>query len=146
MEQLRVAQKTAKERGLENKARFVLQDYLKRQDTYDRVVSVGMLEHLGRRSLPKFFACVRDFLSPTGVALVHTIGNGYKPVMINPWIRRHVFPGGYIPGLADVAKAIESADLPATDVELLREDYEMTLAQWLKRFSAQRKAFVSAKG
>jgi len=132
VEQLRVAQKTAKERGLENKARFVLQDYRKHQDTYDRVVSVGMLEHLGRRSLPKFFACVRDFLSPTGVALVHTIGNGYKPVMVNPWIRRHVFPGGYIPGLADVAKAIESADLPATDVEVLREHYALTLTQWLK--------------
>ena len=146
VEQLRVAEQTAKERGLENKVRFVLQDYRKHQETYDRVVSVGMLEHVGRRSLPKFFACVRDFLAPTGVALVHTIGNGYKPGMVNPWIRRHVFPGGYIPGLADVAKAIESVDLPATDVEVLREHYALTLAQWLKRFTSQRNAFVNAKG
>ena len=66
--------------------------------------------------------------------------------MVNPWIRRHVFPGGYIPGLADVAKAIESVDLPATDVEVLREHYALTLAQWLKRFTSQRNAFVNAKG
>ena len=146
VEQLRVAEQTAKERGLEHKVRFVLEDYRKHQDIYDRVVSVGMLEHVGRRSLPKFFACLRDFLSPTGVALVHTIGNGYKPGMVNPWIRRHVFPGGYIPGLADVASAIESAGLPATDVEVLREHYALTLAQWLKRFTSQRNTFVSAKG
>ena len=146
VEQLRVAEQTAKERGLENKVRFVLLDYRKHQETYDRVVSVGMLEHVGRRNLPKFFACVRDFLAPTGVALVHTIGNGYKPGMVNPWIRRHVFPGGYIPGLADVAKAIESADLPATDVEVLREHYALTLAHWLKRFTLQRDGFVQTKG
>ena len=146
VEQLRVAEQTAKALGLENKARFVLQDYRKHQETYDRVVSVGMLEHVGRRNLPKFFACVRDFLAPTGVALVHTIGNGYKPGMVNPWIRRHVFPGGYIPGLADVAKAIESADLPATDVEVLRKHYALTLAHWLKRFTLQRDGFVQTKG
>lgn len=146
VEQLRVAEQTAKERGLENKVRFVLQDYRKHHETYDRVVSVGMLEHVGRRNLPKFFACVRDFLSPTGVALVHTIGNGYKPGLVNPWIRRHVFPGGYIPGLADVAKAIESAGLPATDVEVLREHYALTLAQWLKQFTVQRDRFVQSKG
>ena len=146
VEQLRVAEQTAKERGLENKVRFVLLDYRKHQETYDRVVSVGMLEHVGRRNLPKFFACVRDFLAPTGVALVHTIGNGYEPGMVNPWIRRHVFPGGYIPGLADVAKAIESADLPATDVEVLREHYALTLAHWLKRFTLQRDGFVQTKG
>jgi cyclopropane-fatty-acyl-phospholipid synthase len=146
VEQLRVAEQTAKERGLEHKVRFVLQDYRHHQETYDRVVSVGMLEHVGRKNLPKFFACVRDFLTPSGVALVHTIGNGYKPGMVNPWIRRHVFPGGYIPGLADVAKAIEAADLPATDVEVLREHYALTLAHWLKRFADRRDAFVSAKG
>lgn len=146
VEQLRVAEQTAKERGLENKVRFVLQDYRKHHEIYDRVVSVGMLEHVGRRNLPKFFACVRDFLSPTGVALVHTIGNGYKPGLVNPWIRRHVFPGGYIPGLADVAKAIESAGLPATDVEVLREHYALTLAQWLKQFTVQRDRFVQSKG
>ena len=85
VEQLRVAEQTAKERGLEHKVRFVLEDYRKHQDIYDRVVSVGMLEHVGRRSLPKFFACLRDFLSPTGVALVHTTEKrGDEPPALAP--------------------------------------------------------------
>ena len=146
VEQLRVAEQTAKARGLQGKVHFILQDYRKHQSTYDRVVSIRMLEHVGRKNLPRFFSCVRDFLSSDGVALIHTIGSIHKPGMVNPWIRRHVFPGGYIPGLADVAKAVESADLPATDVEVLRNHYALTLAHWLKRFTAQRSNFVVSKG
>lgn len=104
-----------------------------------------MLELVGRKNLPRFFSCVRVFLSSDGVNLIHTIGTIHKPGMVNPWIRRHVFLGGYIPGLADVAKAVESADLPATDVEVLR-NHALTLAHWLKRFTAQRSNFVLSKG
>ena len=106
-EQLRVAQERAQQRGLGNQVAFALQDYRQHNGEYDRVVSVGMFEHVGKRFYNTFFTKVAGFLTRNGVALLHTIGSKAPPTPVNPWIRRHIFPGGYIPSLSDIAPAVE---------------------------------------
>jgi cyclopropane-fatty-acyl-phospholipid synthase len=133
-EQLRVARSRAQEQGLEDRVRFHLQDYREHRGEYDRVVSVGMFEHVGRRHFPAFFDRVAKFLRPGGLAVLHTIGSTTPPAPTNAWIARHIFPGGYVPALSELMAAVEGTSLLATDVEVLRLHYADTLAHWLERF------------
>ncbi len=145
-EQLRVARQTARERGLEGQTAFRLEDYREHGGTYDRIVSVGMYEHVGRRNAQRFFDCVHQRLAGDGIALLHTIGSTEPPTPVNAWIRRHIFPGGYIPSLSDIAPVVERTGLVATDIEVLRRHYAYTLAEWNRRFQAVRGRFAASKG
>ncbi len=145
-EQLRVARSTARERGLDDRVRFEIQDYRQVDERFDRIVSVGMFEHVGRRHYGEFFAKVQNLLADDGVALLHTIGASGSPSAVNPWIARYIFPGGYIPSLSDVAPAVERAGLVTADVEILRHHYALTLAEWNRRFQQRRAEFAESKG
>jgi cyclopropane-fatty-acyl-phospholipid synthase len=137
-EQHRVCREEAARRGLENRTRFVLQDYRQHRERYDRVVSVGMFEHVGRRHYRTFFRQVDERLAPDGVALLHTIGCGWRGGSINPWIRRHVFPGAHVPALSQLASAIEGTGLRITDLDVWRLHYAYTLREWFRRFQHHR--------
>ena len=145
-EQLRVAREAAASRGLKNRVEFLLQDYREHEETYDRIVSVGMFEHVGKPNVQRFFDSVNQRLATSGVALLHTIGSKRPPTPINPWIRRYIFPGGYIPSLSDIAPAVERAGLVTTDIEILRRHYALTLKEWNRRFQRVRARFVDSKG
>jgi cyclopropane-fatty-acyl-phospholipid synthase len=137
-EQLRVARQAAENRGLGDRVRFLLQDYRQHRGRYDRIVSVGMFEHVGLRHYRAFFRQLDRLLAPDGVALLHTIGCGRRGGSINPWMRRHVFPGAHLPSLAQLAPAVESAGLWVTDLEVLRLHYAYTLREWFRRFQRHR--------
>lgn len=135
-EQLRVAQKRARELGLEDRVEFRLEDYRDTQGSFDAIASVGMFEHVGRPQYATYFRHVRQLLKPGGVALIHTIGRSSPPGETNPWIRKYIFPGGYIPAASEMLPAIEHAGLVLTDLEVWREHYARTLAHWHQRFQA----------
>jgi cyclopropane-fatty-acyl-phospholipid synthase len=137
-EQLGIAQCRAQERGLDGRAEFRLQDYRKTPGTFDRIVSVGMFEHVGVGHYDTYFARVAELMKEDGVALIHSIGRSEGPGITNPWIARYIFPGGYIPALSEVLPAIEKAGLYVTDVEILRLHYAETLKAWRERFMAHR--------
>ncbi len=137
-EQLRVAEQRVKEHGLQGRVKFHLQDYREHQGSYDRIVSVGMFEHVGRTHYPEYFEQVRRLLHPDGVALLHTIGHSGAPVETNPWIAKYIFPGGYNPSLSEVSSAFEKSGLINCDVEVWRLHYAETLAAWHKNFQAHR--------
>jgi cyclopropane-fatty-acyl-phospholipid synthase len=145
-EQLRVAAAESARRGFSDRVEFLLQDYRSHRGQYDRVVSVGMFEHVGRRNFLRYFHQLSRQLRPGGVALIHTIGSARPPSPTNPWIRRHIFPGGYIPSLSELAGSIERAGLVLGDVEVLRPHYALTLKEWNRRFQTQRAQFVASKG
>lgn len=146
-EQHRVATATAAERGLQDKVSFLLEDYRDHQGSYDRVVSVGMFEHVGLSNFQAYFNTVRDRLTADGVALIHTIGRFSEPVLAtNPWIQRYIFPGGYIPSASEVLPTLERSGLVLADLEVLRRHYAWTLHAWQERFQAQRDRFVELKG
>lgn len=135
-EQLAVSQRRAAEAGLDQKVQFRLQDYRLLTGKFDRIVSVGMFEHVGVPHYPKFFAKVRDLLTDDGVMLLHSIGRWDGPGTTNPWIRKYIFPGGYIPALSEVLPVIERNGLIVTDIEILRLHYAETLRHWRERFLA----------
>jgi cyclopropane-fatty-acyl-phospholipid synthase len=137
-EQLTVARARAAQRGLADRAQFFLRDYRQETGTYQRVVSVGMFEHVGRRHFDAFFSALRDQLTADGVALLHTIGRADGPGATNRWMRKHIFPGGYSPALSEIVPAIERAGLWVTDVEIWRLHYAETLRHWRIRFQANR--------
>ncbi len=137
-EQLAVAQQRAAEAGLADRVRFRLRDYREETGSYDRIVSVGMFEHVGVNHYRTFFAKLRDLLTDEGVALLHTIGRSDRPGITNPWLRKYIFPGGYTPALSEVISAIELAELYVTDIEVLRLHYAATLKEWRRRFNANR--------
>ncbi len=137
-EQLKRARARAEAAGLSDKAKFDLQDYRKVEGRFDRIVSVGMFEHVGVGYYRTYFRKIRELLTDDGVALVHTIGRFDPPGTTNPWIRKYIFPGGYIPALSEVMKAIELEGLWVTDVEVLRLHYAMTLRHWRNRFDSNR--------
>lgn len=137
-EQLDEACKRAGERGLAHKARFELKDYRDLDGLFDRIVSVGMFEHVGPKDYDTFFATVARCLAEDGVAVVHTIGTCAGPAPNNPWIEKHIFPGGAIPALSQIAPAIEQSGLILTDVEVLRFHYADTLRAWRERFALNR--------
>ncbi|TVS16465.1 MAG: class I SAM-dependent methyltransferase [Gammaproteobacteria bacterium] len=146
-EQHRVAVAEARRRGLSDQVEFLLEDYREHRRSYDRVVSVGMFEHVGRAAYGTFFDVVRERLQPGGVCLLHTIGRPGPPVhLTNPWIDRHIFPGGYIPSASEVIGPIESSRLVLCDLEIWRRHYAYTLHHWQQRFQARRDEFVRSKG
>jgi cyclopropane-fatty-acyl-phospholipid synthase len=137
-EQLKIARTRAKERNLAARAKFRLQDYRAVPEQFDRIVSVGMFEHVGVGYYNAFFDNAARLLADDGVMLLHSIGRMDGPGSTNPWIAKHVFPGGYIPALSEVLPAIERAGLVVTDVEILRLHYAETLRAWRQRFLARR--------
>ena len=137
-EQFTVAKNRAREAGLADRVEFRLQDYRDVGETFDRIVSVGMFEHVGVNHYDEFFARARSLLKDDGVMLLHSIGRNSVPGVTNPWIRKHIFPGGYIPSLSEVLPAVERAGLYVTDVEILRLHYADTLRAWRDRFMARR--------
>ncbi|NAZ37622.1 cyclopropane-fatty-acyl-phospholipid synthase family protein [Rubellimicrobium sp. CFH 75288] len=137
-EQLAAAQARAAEAGLSDRVEFRLQDYREVSEVFDRVVSVGMFEHVGLPNYGTYFRAVRDRLTEDGVALIHTIGSPSPPMPTNPWIRKYIFPGGYIPSLSEIMPAVERAGLWLADCECWRLHYAMTLRHWHDRFMAHR--------
>ena len=136
--QIEVARARARAHGLENDVRFELEDYRNVKGSYDRIVSVGMFEHVGPRFYETYFRKCRELLNPDGVALVHTIGLLDGPWYPNPWMDKYIFPGGQLPALSEIVPAIERAGLIVTDVECLRLHYAQTLAAWRSKFMAHR--------
>jgi cyclopropane-fatty-acyl-phospholipid synthase len=128
----------AAERGLADKVEFRLQDYRDVTERFDRIVSVGMFEHVGVSHYDTFFRKCRAALADDGVLLLHSIGRSEGPNVTNPWIAKYIFPGGYIPALSEVLPAVEHAGLLVTDIEILRLHYAETLKAWRERFLAQR--------
>ena len=139
-EQLAVAERRAKERGLADRVRFTLTDYRDLRGPFDRIVSVGMFEHVGAPNYLAYFEQVRDLLGPDGIALIHSIGRADPPAITSPFIAKYIFPGGSIPALSEVTGAVEQSGLWTTDIELLRLHYAETLRCWRDRFLAQREA------
>ena len=137
-EQLRIARARAQEAGLSDRVRFELLDYRHLRTQYDRIVSVGMFEHVGIGHYVTFFEKVRGSLVEGGVALLHSIGRNDGPGTTNPWIDKYIFPGGYSPCLSETFAAIEKAGLWVTDCEILRLHYAKTIAIWRERFTARR--------
>lgn len=138
-EQFRTSSRRAAEENLENLVRFRLEDYREHTGRYDRIVSVGMFEHVGKHHYGEFFSHLKRLLTDDGMALVHSIGNYSTPGPISPWVQRYIFPGAYIPALSEVFPAIENNDLWATDVEILRLHYAETLRIWNERFQRNRR-------
>jgi cyclopropane-fatty-acyl-phospholipid synthase len=126
--------KRAKQARLEERVRFALQDYREIEERFDRIVSVGMFEHVGTRNYARFFQKIRNLLSSDGIALIHSIGRINGPAVTSAWTRKYIFPGGHIPALSEVAPAIERAGLVLTDLEILRLHYAETLRHWRERF------------
>ncbi|MFC0217499.1 cyclopropane-fatty-acyl-phospholipid synthase [Pseudochelatococcus lubricantis] len=137
-EQLGVSQARAQELGVADRAQFALADYRTLNATYDRIVSVGMFEHVGVPWYQVFFDKAAKLLADNGVMLLHAIGRMDGAGSTNPWIARYIFPGGYIPALSEVLPAIERAGLVVTDIEILRLHYAETLKAWRRRFHARR--------
>lgn len=133
-EQLAIASDRAKAAGLSERCRFALRDYRQVDGTFDRIVSVGMFEHVGAHYYDTFFTKVRELLATDGVAVLHTIGRSDGPSATNPWIQKYIFPGGYTPALSEVMRSIERCGLYATDIEILRLHYAETLKEWRNRF------------
>ena len=132
--QLEYSKKKAKELNLENQVRFKLVDYRQLNEKFDRVVSVGMLEHVGKKFYNTYFKSVSNFLNDDGVALIHTIGSVMTPRDPHPWISKYIFPGGYTPSLSELARPIENSNLIISDMEVLRMHYSHTLRNWKERF------------
>ena len=138
MEQLKVSNARARESGLEKNCTFELKDYRTVNKRYDRIISVGMFEHVGRARYQAFFDKSRDLLKDDGVMVLHTIARFDPPGPVNAFIRKYIFPGGDIPSLSEMMVAIERAGLYVTDIEVLRLHYAHTLELWYQRFHANR--------
>jgi len=137
-EQHSVSNVRAAEKRLSGSARFLLQDYRDVPGPFDRIVSVGMFEHVGVGFYDRFFARCAELLTDDGVMLLHSIGRSEGPGITNPWVAKYIFPGGYVPALSEVLPSIEKAGLLLTDVEILRLHYAETLKAWRERFLARR--------
>ena len=136
-EQLKLARGRAAERQLSEAVEFRLQDYRDLDECFDRIVSVGMFEHVGVSHYRVFFNQCARLLSDDGVMVLHSIGRSEGPSYTNPWIDKYIFPGGYIPALSEVLPAIERAGLIVADIEILRLHYAETLKAWRLRFMAR---------
>ena len=138
VEQHKFATRRAAAAALADQVRFHLRDYREEAGQYDRIVSVGMFEHVGVNHYPTFFAKVKSLLTPDGVALLHSIGRMAGPGSTHPWIRKYIFPGGYVPALSEVVPVVERQRLWITDIEILRLHYARTLRAWRRRFEQNR--------
>ena len=137
--QLAIARRRAEELGLEGNVDFRLADYRHIDETFDRIVSVGMFEHVGRRSYPAFFAKAASMLRrENGVMLLHSIGRTRPALLNQPFVDKYIFPGGYIPALSEVLPAAERAGFLVKDLEILPMHYAWTLRAWRERFMANR--------
>ncbi|MDE1897414.1 MAG: class I SAM-dependent methyltransferase, partial [Rhodospirillales bacterium] len=142
-EQLAAARARAVQEGLAERVSFELMDYRAMNRQFDRIVSVGMFEHVGVPNYGTFFKTVKSCLKPDGVALIHSIGRFEGPGATNPWIAKYIFPGGYSPALSEVLAPVEESGLRSTDIEILRLHYAKTIAHWRRRFAANRDAIAS---
>lgn len=134
-EQHKLATARAEEAGLADRVTFRLMDYRAVQGTFDRVVSVGMFEHVGVPHYREYFGHLRRFLTEDGIALIHTIGRSTPPGATSPWITKYIFPGGYVPAMSEVLVPVEKERLVVTDIEVWRLHYAETLRHWLIRFT-----------
>lgn len=137
-EQLALAREQAKLRGLDNRVTFELIDYRNVKGPFDRIVSVGMFEHVGITQFDDYFGKIKQLLAADGLALVHSIGRKGGPGQTGKWIRRYIFPGGYSPALSETMQSIERSGLWVTDIEILRLHYAKTLRMWEERFQSKR--------
>ena len=126
-DQLQYCKQKVKKMNLENQVKFKLMDYRELDEKFDRIVSVGMFEHVGRKFYRKFFNQIEYLLNNDGISLIHTIGSVNPPRDPHPWITKYIFPGGYTPSLSEVTTPIEKAGLVVTDIEVLRLHYSHTL-------------------
>ncbi len=136
--QFKYSKNKAKEMNLSNKVDFKLIDYRQLNEKFDRVVSVGMFEHVGRKFYRTYFNKVFKLLNERGIALIHTIGSSMPPRDPQPWIQKYIFPGGYTPSLSEVANPIENSGLIVSDIEVLRMHYAHTLRNWKERFLSKK--------
>ena len=143
VEQQKHATRRAAAAGLSDRVRFYLRDYREETGHYDRIVSVGMFEHVGVNHYPAFFAKIKSLLAADGVALLHSIGRMDGPGSTNPWIRKYIFPGGYVPALSEVTPVVERRRLWITDIEILRLHYARTLRVWRQRFEQNRERIAA---
>ena len=141
-EQLQVSNARAAEKNLTGRAKFLLEDYRDIPGPFDRIISVGMFEHVGVDFYDTYFRRCAELLTDDGVMLLHSIGRSEGPDVTNPWIAKYIFPGGYIPALSEVMPSIERAGLLVCDVEILRLHYAETLKAWRERFMARREEAV----
>ncbi len=137
-EQHKVSVERAAAMGLADRVTFLLKDYRHVEGDFDRIVSVGMFEHVGVASYPEFFGQVKQRLTDDGIALLHAIGHISPPGATSPWLRKYIFPGGYAPALSEVLPVVEQHYLWVTDMEIWRLHYARTLRAWYERFSANR--------
>jgi len=142
-EQLKVARKRAADAGVADHVRFELIDYRALTGQFDRIVSVGMFEHVGLPHYRQFFDKVHSLLTPDGVALIHSIARADGPGATDPWTAKYIFPGGYAPALSQIAPAVERAWLWITDIEVLRLHYALTLEEWYRRAVAAEAKIVA---
>jgi cyclopropane-fatty-acyl-phospholipid synthase len=142
-EQLEESRARARAAGLDGQVRFELLDYRAVRGQFDRIVSVGMFEHVGVGHYRTFFSTLKRLLKPDGVALLHSIGRAAGPGSTNPWLAKYIFPGGYSPALSEVVPHIERVGLWITDIEILRLHYAKTLREWRRRFAANRDAIAA---
>ena len=131
--QYNYANKKVKENNLENQVQFKLADYRYLKEKFDRIVSVGMFEHVGRKFYKTFFKQVKNLLNDEGLALIHTIGSINEPRDPQPWITKYIFPGGYTPSMSEITSPVEKSGLIITDLEVLRMHYAHTLRNWKER-------------
>ena len=130
--QFATAKKRAQDEGLSEKVDFAIQDYRHENGIYDRIVSVGMFEHVGVKYFKTFLKKSYELLNDSGVFLLHTIGQRGKPTATSPWIRKYIFPGGYIPSLSEILTVCEKQNINITDIEILRLHYAHTLSHWYR--------------
>jgi cyclopropane-fatty-acyl-phospholipid synthase len=142
-EQHALSNEKARRAGLSHRVRFELLDYRKLDQRFDRIVSVGMFEHVGVHHYGEFFAKINALLSDDGLMVLHSIGHMSPPGTASPWLRKYIFPGAYSPALSEVFPVVENASLWVTDLEFLRVHYAKTLAHWHQRFEANRAAIAA---
>jgi len=140
VEQHKLSEQRARDHQLSDHCRFLLEDYRHQRGPYDRIISVGMFEHVGKANYDEFFSKVYDLLADDGVCVLHSIGRFDEPSPINPFIRKYIFPGADVPALSEVTASIERSGLFITDIEVLRLHYAETLRHWHQRFLENREA------
>jgi len=140
--QMEYSKNKAKELNLENQVNFKLIDYREINEKFDRIVSVGMFEHVGRKFYKSYFNKISKLLNDKGVSLIHTIGSSNPPRDPHPWITKYIFPGGYTPSLSEIARPIEDSGLIISDMEVLRMHYSHTLRHWKERFLSKKETVL----
>ena len=142
-EQQKLASERAQKAGLSDRVTFELRDYRDLDDSFDRIVSVGMFEHVGVHHYDEFFSHLNRMMPDDGIAVLHSIGHMSPPGMASPWLRKYIFPGAYSPALSEVFDAVERNSLWVMDLEFLRIHYATTLAHWAERFEKNRNKVIA---